>query len=1100
MKALCRVLTPLFLLTSIGAMAQINARMLRYPDVSATEIAFVYAGDVWLVPKQGGTAHRLSTPKGEEMFPRFSPDGTALAYSADYDGNLDIYVVPSSGGVPLRVTHNPARDRMVDWYPDGSSILYATPMASGRTRFDQLYRVDRHGGLPKRLPVPYGEFGAISPDGTKLAYMPLTRDFRTWKRYRGGMAPDIWLFDLASHAARNLTSSNANDAQPMWHGSKLYFLSDRGPAMRANIWALDTLGSKPRQVTHFKKFDVHFPAIGPSDIVFEAAGRIYRLELDTEKLVEVPITVVTDLATIKPRVVEVEKLIRHADVSPSGKRAVLEARGELFSLPAEHGPVLDLTNSSGVAERYPAWSPDGKSLAYFSDRSGEYQLTLRPADGSGAERTVTKLGPGFRYHPFWSPDGTKVAFADSSMAINLCDVRTGKVTVIDHGLYLYQGGLEGFTVSWSADSRWLAYARGLDNRYSAVFLYDTSNGSLVQVTPGFYDASEPVFDPEGKYLYLLTDRSFKPSYSDLDNTWIYANTTQIAAISLRKDVPSLLAPRNDVEGEDKDQAEKDKEQKKEATTPTGKEGTEKAAEKETTEAAGPKPVRIDLDGLAERMVVLPPEPGNYGRLAAVAGKIVYQREPRTGAATKESPIVLYDLTKREEKTVLNDADGFVLAAGGKKLLVWKKDAWSIIELAPEQSMKQRLATSRMEMTLDPRAEWKQIFTDAWRLERDYYYDPNMHGENWQGMRERYGKLLDNVVTRWDLNWVIGELIGEINSSHTYRGGGDLERGPKAGVGLLGADYSLENGAYRFSHIVRGASWDVEVRSPLAEPGVDVSDGDYLLAVNHVPIDTTKDPWAAFQGLADRPVLLTVNSQPTLEGAREVLVKTLKSETRLRNLEWIEAKRKRVDEATGGKVGYVYVPDTGRGGQTELVRQFRAQFDKEGLIIDERFNSGGQIPDRFIELLNRPLYCYWRVRNGVDWQWPPIAHVGPMAMLINGWSGSGGDAFPLFFREAHLGPLIGTRTWGGLIGISGVPQLIDGGVVTVPTFGIYSTSGKWIVEGHGVDPDIKVVDDPSEMAAGRDPQLERAISEVMKSLQENPPKRPPRPAYPDRAGQ
>jgi len=1091
--ALCMAISTVFVtLLSTGAYAQIDARLLRYPDVSATTIAFVYAGDVWLVPKTGGVAQRLSTPKGEETFPRFSPDGSFLAFSANYDGNTDIYMIPVVGGLPTRMTYHPAPDRMLDWYPDGNSILFASSRASGKDRFNQLYKVAKTSGLPEKLPVPYGEFGAISPDGKRLAYMTITRDFRTWKRYRGGMAPDIWLFDLGTYDAKNLTANEANDAHPMWYGGTLYFLSDRDVNKRYNIWACDLASGAVRQVTKFEEQDVRFPAIGPSDIVFENAGRLYLLELPGEKLREVKVEVITDRTTLKPQVNNVAKLIQHATLSPSGKRAIFEARGELFSLPAEHGPVINLTRTSSAAERYPAWSPDGKNVAYLSDSSGEYELSVRPADGSGAEKTLTRMGPGFRYNLFWAPDGQKIAFADQAMNINIGEVATGKVTGIDKGISMYQGDLESFRASWSTDSRWLAYSRSVENFNAVIFLYDTKENKLHRVTGDFYSAMAPTFDPEGKYLFCLTNRTFEPSYSDVDNTWIYANTTNIAAISLRRDVPSPLAPRNDVE----------EEAKKEAEGKAKKEEPKKGEIKKDDQAEkkeAPKPLDIDVDGFEERLVVLPPKAGNYSRVAAVKGKALYLRHPRTGSGEEGSSVRFWDLEAREEKTVMADADGFIVSGDGNKMLVWKKNDFAIIDIKPDQKMEKKLATASLEATIDPVAEWRQLFNDAWRLERDYFYDPGMHGVNWQAMRERYGKLLDDAVTRWDVNFIIGELIAELNSSHTYRGGGDEEQEERRGVGLLGCDFSVENGAYRIARVLDGAPWDSEVRSPLKQPGVNVKEGDYLLAVNHVPLDTGKDPWAALQGLAGTAVLLTVNDKPTMAGSREVLVETLSSEYRLRNLAWINENRLRVEKASGGRIGYIYVPDTSIGGQTELQRQFAGQFTKEGLIIDERFNSGGQIPDRFVELLNRPLYAYWGVRDGRDWQWPPFAHSGPKVMLINGWSGSGGDCFPLYFKQAGVGPLIGTRTWGGLIGMSGNPSLIDGGGVTVPTFGIYSLEGKWIVEGHGVDPDIEVIDDPSRMARGGDPQLERATQEVMRMLETNPPKRPQKPAYPKRAG-
>jgi tricorn protease len=1031
--------------------AAVDARMLRFPDVSGDRIAFVYAGDIWVVSKSGGMANRLSTPKGQETFPRFSPDGRWIAFSGNYDGNMDIYVVPSTGGIPRRLTHHPFPDRMLDWYPDGGTILYASRMASGSNRFNQLYRTSKEGGLPDRLPVPYGEFGSIAPDGTTLAYLPQTRDFRTWKRYRGGSTSDIWLFDLDALTSRNITDSHTNDTQPMWYGRTLYFLSDRDANKRYNIWALDTTTGEVRQVTRFETMDVAFPAIGPREIVFSVGSNLYLLDLGTGQQHKVEIEVVTDRATLKPRQEKVDERIDWADISPSGKRAVFGARGEVFTVPAKHGVTRNLTHSSGVAERHPAWSPDGDWIAYHSDRSGEYELTLRPAEGSGEERRLTTMGPGYRYDIQWSPDSKKLVFVDQAMNINLYDIDAERLTQIDKGHYMFHGALNRFVANWSADSRWIAWARTVDEQNSAVFVYDTKEQKLHQLTSGFYMDDIPVFDPDGKYLYFASNRTFNPSYGDIDNSWVYANTTNIVAVSLRQDVPSPLAPRNDEEGE----------------------ADENDEEKE------PEPVEIDLEGFERRLVVLPAEAGNYSAVDAVSGKVVYHRRPRTGTDPDgKSPVVYYDLEEREEKTILADADDFAVSADDKKMLVVDDRKFAIVDVAADQKIEKQIDLSGLAMELDPVAEWRQIFLDAWRFERDYFYDPNMHGIDWNGLRERYGALLGDVVTRC---------------------GGDTEQPEQLGVGLLGCDYEVDNGAYRIARIIEGAVWDNEVRSPLAEPGADVNEGDYLLAVNGVPIDTSKDPWASFQGLADKTVELTVNDKPATEGARQVLVKTLSSEFRLRNLAWIEANRRKVEEATDGRVGYVYVPDTGTNGQTELVRMFQGQYAKEGLIIDERFNSGGSNPDRFIELLNRPLYNYWGVRDGKDWQWPPYSNIGPKAMLINPWSGSGGDLFPWYFHQAGLGPLIGTTTWGGVIGMTGAPSLIDGGVVTVPTFGVYSLDGEWIIEGKGVEPDIPVVDDPALMVDGGDPQLERAIEEVMQALERNPPREPGRPKYDDRSG-
>jgi len=756
----------------------LDARMMRQPDVSATHIVFVYAGDIWLVPKSGGEAVRLSSPRGEESFPKFSPDGSQIAFSGNYDGNLDIYVMPVSGGLPRRVTHHGAPDRMVDWYPDGKHLLYATTMTSYKDRFNQLYKVPAEGGLPEKLPVPYGEFGAIGPDGRTLAYHPISVDFRTWKRYRGGMNPDIWLFDLATYKARNLTRSDASESIPMWHGQTLYFLSDRGPDKRFNIWAYDFGRDRFRQVTFFKEFDVRFPSIGPGDIVFECGGRLYLLDLRTEQTREVPVTVRTDRATLKPRAQNVSNFIQNAAPSPSGKRALFEARGEIFSVPAEHGVIRNLTRNSGSAERFPAWSPDGRWIACFSDRTGEYELTLLPAEpgpGTNAEpRTLTRLGPGFRYQPQWSPDSKKILWIDQAMKIWVYDFDTRTNRCIDQQMWMYHGALQRFRVSWSPDSRWIAYAADCENRQTAIVLYDYQNHRRHQVTSGFYNDDLPVFDPDGKYLFFRTTRHFAPLYSELDNTWIYANGARLAAVPLRKDVPSPVGPRNDEEPVKEKEADKPKDGDKPKEDKSGGTGMDPAGVSEelapvaaglvladtntppaesagsgTTNAApaaakkpdtapgkAPKPVEIDLEGFESRVVLLPTKPGRYDDLAAVSGKLIYRWLPRLGSDATASPIEYYDLEKRETKRILDDADDLQLTADRSRLLVRKGNNYAFIEPKENQRMDKRLATDRLEATIDPVAEWRQIFNDAWRLHRDYFYDPNLHGVDWTATRQR----------------------------------------------------------------------------------------------------------------------------------------------------------------------------------------------------------------------------------------------------------------------------------------------------------------------------------------------------------------------------
>ena len=1071
-------LTLSVILLSFEILSQTDARMFQHPDVSQTQVCFVYAGDIWVVPKEGGKASQLSSPKGAESFPKFSPDGTSIAFSGNYGGNVDVYTIPVSGGIPSRLTYHGMPDRVLGWHPDGDKVLFASSRESGKQRFSQFYTVSSKGGLAEKLPIAYGEFASYSPDGNSLAFTDRSRVFRTWKRYRGGAAPDILLFNTNDLTSKNITSNPANDEVPMWHGNKIYYLSDQGPSKRYNIWVHDLGNNTSKQLTRFTDFDIHFPSIGPDDLVFEAGGKLYLMDLSNDQYKELKISVVTDNISMVSQTGKVADYIQSAWISPDGKRVAVEARGDLFSLPAEKGFVKNLTNSSSSAQRYPSWSPDGKKIAFWSDESGEYELYILNREDD-QKKKLTSYGAGFRYTPFWSPDSKKIAFVEQTQEIKVFDIETGRTTDIDKGLWMMHGSLNNFQVNWSSDSRWITYSRGLPNRQSAIFLYDFNNKVRHQVTSGFYSDYSPAFGSEGKYLYILTNRSFSPVYSSMDNTFIYPNSTRLAAISLRKDVPSPVAPENDEveikkEGEDSDE---DKESEK--SSKKKKNGDKKEKEKES------KPVEITLEGLEQRLVLLPPSPGNYYDVQAVTGKVIYHQVPNSGSSDKNRPVKYFDLKEKEEKTIIDNADFYQLSANGKKMLVGRKRDWAVIDVKEKQKIEKKVPVNDMEMMVNPKEEWKQIFSDTWRFQRDYFYDKNMHGVDWEALRTRYGSLIDQSVTRWDVNYVLGELIAELNASHTYRFGGDTERGKNRNVGYLGVDWEVVNGYYRIKHIVNGAPWDAEVRSPLGKPGVDVNVGDYIIAVNGIDMDVAKDPAAAFSGLAGKTVALTVNSSPGKSGTRTVIVKPLRSETRLRHLEWINNNRKTVEEGTNGRVGYVYVPSTGVDGQNELIRQFLGQLDKEGLIIDERFNNGGQIPDRFVAMLNRKPLAYWAVRDGKDWPWPPFGHFGPKAMLINGWAGSGGDAFPDYFRKLGIGPLIGARTWGGLIGISGSPSLVDGGIVTVPTFSMYDPDGEWFREGHGVDPDIEVPEDPGKLAQGTDTQLQSAIDYMNGQLKNNP---------------
>lgn len=1087
MKKAYLVLVFIFIYESINA--QISGSLMQHPDVSDSQIAFIYSDDVWIAPKSGGTANRLSSPEGDESYPRFSPDGSMLAYTANYQGNSDVYVISVNGGIPLRLTYHGMFDRVLGWTPDGKSVLFASSRESGRQRYNQFYTIPVKGGSPSKLPVPYGEFASLSPDGQKIAYTDRSRVNRNWKRYRGGTAPDITVFDLTTYESENVTNNMANDELPMWIGNAIYYMSDNGPNKRNNLWKYDLSSKNNTQLTSFKDYDITFPESSSSDIIFEAGGKLYLYNLSSANTNEVSIQLISDQKGLIVQQKNVSSFIQDATISPDGNRVVVQSRGELFNLPATEGFVANLSATSGSAERSPSWSPDGNSLACWSDASGEYQLMLYDMTGKQQPKTITNFTSGFNYSIYWSPNSKKLVYVDQAMNINYVDINTGTVIKADKGKYMFEGNLRNFSITWSPDSKWFAYDRGTDNRVTtAIFLYNTQNREVSQLTSGYYSDRSPTFSVDGKYLFFTTNRTFQPVYSDLDNTFIYPNTTSIAVGTLNASVESLLAVKNDEiktpeAGDDEDKEDIKSKKKKD-------DEKDKPAEKEIEKTI------IEIDGFENRVEMLDIVSGNLGGLSAVEGKLLFSRFPNSGSPKEAKPSIdYYDIEERKVKTIITDVTNYIVAAKGEKILVWQKEKLAVLKIDADQKIDKTVPTQNMLMSVVPIEEWKQIFADVWRFERDYFYDPGMHGVDWNLMRSRYGSLIDQANSRNDVNIIIGDLIAELNASHTYTGGGDITLAKTINVGYLGADITLENGQYRIKKIISGAPWDVEIRSPLVSPGINVKEGDYILAVNGLKIDTSRPIAAAFQGLAAAAVQITINDNPSFSNARKVIVKPMSSETRLRHLSWIENNRQHVDNASNGKVGYIYVRSTGQDGQNELVRQFYAQMNKEGLIIDERFNSGGQIPDRFIELLDREPLAFWAVRDGKDWAWPPAGNFGPKVMLINGFSGSGGDAFPDYFKKREIGPLIGTRTWGGLIGITGAPTLIDNGRITMPTFRMYDLDGKWFKEGHGVDADIEVVEDFQKLANGTDVQLEAAINEVIKLLNSSKSfKKPIRPSY------
>ncbi len=1190
-----------------------HAGMMRQPDVSKTHIVFSYANDLWLVSREGGIATPLASPPGGESFPRFSPDGSTVAFLGNYEGGDDIYTISVDGGIPQRVTYHPGGEVLCDWVSDDRLLFFASNCA-GVNRGAQMFTLPADGGAPEQLPVPYGTFGAISEDGKWLAYTPYTRDHRTWKRYQGGMATDIWLFNLDDHSSRKITDWAGTDSQPMWLGKRLYYISDAGPHHRLNIWMYDLRTAEHEQITHFSEYDVKWPSIGPGrggkgEIVFQNGPDLFLLNLRTRRANPVDVIIPGDLPRIRTQPERVHGQIQAMDASSTGKRAVFEARGDIWSLPAEKGIPRNLTRTSGVAERMPSWSPDGRWIAYFADATGEYELYLTQSDGKGATHQLTEDGAAYRYNPTWSPDGKRIAFTDKAgrlfvHTIDFAALEPDEQADVDDeqedasdeedGESEEEGEEDsgpapGTTIlvdtdpwanapqySWSHDSAWLAYAKGGDNLQNAIYLYDLHTGEKHQVTSGMFSDTWPAFDQKGEYLYFASHRHFQnPIYEDVGTTFVYANTDVLVAVPLREDVKSPWLPKVDEEkfetkeekqekdDKEKDGAEEDAEaddakpedndngdadepaeddgdddtpdeedngdndasadepaadDEEQPADKRGKRGKakgkqeQKDADKQSDDADDekqeekPKYLQIDLDGFERRAMQIPVSPGGFHGLSATHdSKLIYVRQPARGGGGGIG-IKMVDIRddNPKEKTVLNGVGSYAITADRKKLLVRRGNSFAYIKAAPNQKMNKQVPLSGMIAMINPRAEWRQVFHEAWRLYRDFFYVENMHGVDWEGVRDHYEEMLDDCVSRADVSHVIREMIAELNIGHAYYWGGEPGEGePHLPTGLLGADFALENGAYRIKHIITGGPWDLNARGPLSQPGVEAEEGEYLLAVNGIPVDTSKDLWAAFLGISPgRVVTLTLSEKPELDDdAREVNVKLISSgrEAGMRYRAWVEQNRAHVDEQSDGRVGYIHVPDTGVNGQNELFRQFYGQRHKAALIIDERWNGGGQIPTRFIELLNRPRTNYWARRDGKAWPWPEDSHQGPKCMLINGLAGSGGDAFPYYFRQFDLGPLIGMRTWGGLVGISGNPRLIDGGYVTVPTFGFYELDGTWGIEGHGVDPDIEVVDDPALMVDGGDPQLDKAIEVMLEAIERHPYVPVPQPEPPDRSG-
>jgi tricorn protease len=1096
------VLAILLILSAGALQAAPEGRLMRYPDISADRIVFTYGGDLWVVPSDGGLARRLTTHAGYEAMAKFSPDGKQIAFTGSYDGNSDVFVMPAEGGEPARLTFDPSQDFVVDWHPTGDKVLFRSPMLSKTNpgpRYNRLFLIDAKGGFPDVLPLFEGGLTSYSSDGKKIAYNRMETESRTWKRYQGGMQQDIWLYDFEKNKSELLTDYNGFDGFPMWYKDSVYFISDRDHTM--NIFCLDLATKKVRKVTNYDEFDVKWPSLGPDAIVYENGGWLYVLDLKTEKSKKIDIEIPSDLTLARPSFKKVGASIRDGAISRTGKRAVVEARGDIFTVPAEKGEWRNITRTQGIRERAPAWSPDGKWIAYLSDKAGEYEIYLRDPEGKNEEVQVTKGYKGWPWRLLWSPDSKKIAFADQTWTLYYVDTEKKDLTKVDKS---EMNDISDF--SWSPDSKWIAFAKAGDNLFGSLYIYSLDGNKINRLTSGFNDDYNPVFDPDGKYLYFNSNRSWYPQFSRFEDNFTYVLASDVCVATLQTDTPSPLAPESDEEEIVKPDEKKDdsaaKDEKK-SDKKKDKADAEKGKEEENGEK--PKDIKIDLEGFESRIVALPIEPGNYFGLSAASGNIFYIKLPELPVfgdddenAPSQATLMTFDLKKREAKEVLSGIDGYDLSADGKKILYRAQQTFGIIDAAAGKKVGDgKIEMGELEMKVDPASEWAQEYNEAWRLERDFFYDPNMHGVDWDGMKERYAPLVKNVAHREDLNYVIGELISELNAGHTYIGGGDQPQYGRITVGMLGCDYEINQaaGRYRISKIFTGRNWDKKCTAPLAKPGIGVKEGDYLIAVNGVELKYPTSPHALFENTAGKQVVIKVAKDVSGKDAKEYTVEPVGSEYWLRYNDWVESNRKKVADATGGKVGYIHVPDTSINGFNEFIRAFYSQFNKEGLIIDARYNSGGSIPSPMIERLSRQVLNLWGRREGKSWITPQAAPRGCMVCLINGYAGSGGDAFPYYFRETGCGPLIGMTTWGGLIGFSRGITLMDGGFISMPDFGFYNLKGEWDVERIGVKPDIEVDNLPEEAAKGRDQQLEKGIEIVLEKIKENPAKLPERPAYP-----
>jgi tricorn protease len=1116
----------------LAPLTAIRAALPRFPQPFGDRIVFVANGNVWSIPKSGGTAVRLTSAPGQDMFPRVSPDGQWIAYTEASNAGTDIWVIPAAGGAAQRLTFHPATEpgtggrhgpdnMVVTWTPDSRNVVYLSKRDQWNSWIQNLYEVPVAGGLPMRMPIDSAVgLASFGPDGHTIAYNRIFRNFRTWKRYNGGLAQQIFTYDFNSRELKQLTNWSGTNTSPMWYGNRIYYLSDQDANRRANIWVMDTGTRQAREVTHFTDYDIDFPALGGDAIAFQQGGKLYRLDLPSEHLEEVPVLIPDDALRTRPRVADVKNAIRATDpaeqvdfaLAPNGKRTLLSARGDIFSVPTENGATRNLTSTPGVDEDHPAWSPDGRTIAYTTDVGGRQEIAIRPAEG-GAERILTAFAEGYFYGPIFSPDGKTLAFSDGAHRLWIVGTDSGAPQQVAQDKLA-----EIHDQAFSPDGRWLALSLTAVDRRRDLALYEIATGKLTRIGDGTGIDSNPSWSSDGKYLYFISSRHENPVGSDVDFDFAILKSAGIYAIPLARDTASPVAPKSD-EGSgasyDSSSAQPD-ETKHEQETKPGKHDDGKKTDDSAPEPVGPikpgpiKPIRIDLDGLMARAVALPIDSANITQLDLRGDRIFYLVQPLgliDGMLSGEkSELRFYDLKARKSSLVTEDLNGYSLSRDGLRVLIRHEKDYTVLatkaDAAKDAETKKPLKLDHLRELVDPKQEWAEMFENAWRLERDLFYSPPMNGVDWKAVHDRYRSLLPLAGSREDVNYLIGQMLGEMSNSHTYVGGGDDgDATPQSHSALLGVDWALDaaSGRYRFATIYPGDNTRSDYRSPLTQPGLNVKTGDYLLAVNGAELKAPTDPDSLLQlADADTTVELTIADRP--DGARrQIVVTPVAKELSLRESAWISHNRGLVDKLSGGRVGYVYMSDMEQLGLQQFVRQFYAQLGKQALIMDDRWNGGGFIAPFAIERLRRMLIALATNRESGIATEPEEVLNGPKVALLNHWSASDGDIFPYLFHLYGLGKLVGTRSWGGVRGIRGNWQLMDGGYVTIPEDAVYTLDSQWALENHGVDPDVEVENMPAELLAGHDAQLEAAVDLMLKAIAGKPaglPQPPPwLPAYP-----